>query len=294
MGAIEANRRYAGLLGWAPADFGVTGFDGELVAGIQAAQHRLDVEADGICGPTTYGAWLAERQASVAKEPANPTGPGLIAMYEAKRTWLRDVLDLPPVGSPRYEASRSLIDAMIRSADGLDWSWLERPYRQDFEWCGAFASYAWRAAGLARAWRYTYFASTFRLDCWGRYQAFQHTPNPRPAAGPYRQMLVLDEHAGPMDACFDEDDLPRAGDLLLVGGVNTAFGKHIAIVESYDPVAGIFTTIEGNATGAGPTGATRHGVVRTRRPVGLPKDARPTTYHARRLIRPAPTDLGET
>lgn len=296
MGVIETNQWYANLLGWTPADFGCTAIDASLVAAIQEAQTRLEIGVDGKCGPATYGAVLGDRQKQlIAGLPSSAdllADAGKIALCEAKQTWLRDIVDLPPSGTSAYAKSQPLIDQMIRSDAGLDWSWIEQPYNRNFEWCGAFASYAWRAAGLAQPWRYTYFASTYRLDCWGRYQPFEKTPNPRPAAGvPPRKMKELDESSGPLDAHFDDGDPPRGGDILLVGGVNTASGKHVTVVEAYDTATGMFTTIEGNATGAGPTGGTRHGVIRGHRPVGLPRGASPTTYHARRLIRPALSDL---
>jgi hypothetical protein len=295
MGVVESNQWYAHLLGWTPADFGSTAIDVGLVAAIKGAQGRLEVGVDGICGPATYAAVLAERQRnlldgiSVSADPL--ADAGWIAVYEAKRAWLRDIIDLPPTGTPAHAESQPLIEQMIRSEAGLGWSWIDPPYNRNFEWCGAFASYAWRAAGLGLPWRYTYFASTFRLDCWGRYQPFEKTPNARPVTGMPRKIVELDESSGPLQAHFSDGDPPRAGDILLVGGVNTAYGKHVVVVESYDTSSGMFTTLEGNATGAGPTGATRHGVIRGHRPVGLPRGAATTTYHARRLIRPALSDL---
>lgn len=295
MGVIEANQWYANLLGWTPQDFSCTSIDASLVAAIGEAQTRLQLDHDGKCGPNTYAAVLADRQKRLIAGLASSADPvadaGWIALLEAKQIWLRDIVDLPPAGTQAYERSQPLIDHMIRSDAGLDWSWVDQPYNRNFEWCGAFASYAWRAAGVALPWRYTYFASTFRLDCWGRYQPFEKTPNPRPQTGVLRKMVELDESSGPLDAHFEGNDPPRAGDILLVGGVNTAYGKHVTIVESYDTATGMFTTIEGNATGAGPGGGTRHGVIRGRRPVGLPRGASPTTYHARRLIRPTLSDL---
>ena len=140
--------------------------------------------------------------------------------------------------------------------------------------------------------RKTYFSSNYRLDRFARYVApFENTPNPRPAEGPFRKLVELDERSGPLDAYFSQDAPPRPGDILLVGGKNTAYGKHVTLVESYDPLAGYFTTLEGNATGPGPSGGVRHGVIRTRRPVGLSNNAPLATYHARRLIRVAPSDL---
>jgi hypothetical protein len=295
MGVIESNQWYAQLLGWTPADFGSAVIDAGLVSAIKEIQTRFELGVDGICGPATYAAVLAERQKTALNGMSASADPladaGWVAVHEAKRCWLRDIIDLPPPGTPAFAESQPLIEQMIRGEAGLGWSWVDPPYQRNFEWCGAFASYAWRAAGLALPWRYTYFASTFRLDCWGRYQPFEKTPNPKPLTGAPRKLVELDESSGPLQAHFADGDPPRAGDILLVGGVHTAYGKHVAIVESYDTSTGTFTTLEGNATGAGPLGATRHGVIRGRRPVGLPRGAAATTYHARRVIRPAPSDL---
>jgi hypothetical protein len=294
MGALDVNRSYSKLLGWTCSDFACSAFDNALVAAVRAAQTRFELTADGVCGPKTYAAVLADQQTSLLANQGTSTNrlvdAGMIAVLEAKRCWLRNIIDLPPKGATEYEPSRAQIDKLIRTPDGIDWDW-EPPYVGQFEWCGAFAAFAWRAAGIKVATRRAFFSSTYRLDRWARYWAFETTPNPKPAHGPYRQIIELDSTSGPVDARFDDDDLPRAGDILLVGGVSTAYGKHVTLVESYDMTTGVFTTIEGNGTGAGPSGGTRHGVVRRQRPVGLPHGADPTTYHARRLIRPSLADL---
>lgn len=295
MSTIDVNRWNAKLLGWSPQDFERTAFDDQLVSSIRAAQERLKLHVDGICGRQTYAALLAERQrallAGQATAVARHARAGVIAVCEAKLAWLRNIVDLPSKGAPDFETSRAAIDQMIRSEQGLGWFW-EEPYRGNYEWCGAFVGFAWRAAGLKLELRKTYFSSTYRLDRYARYApAFETTPNPRPAEGPFRELVELDEHSGPLDAWFGEGAPPRPGDILLVGGKNTAYGKHVTLVESYDPMTGLFTTLEGNATGPGPSGGARHGVIRTVRPVGLSHGAPPSRYHARRLIRVAPCDL---
>jgi hypothetical protein len=295
MGEIETNQSLANLLGWAPADFGASSFNTSLITAIREAQGKLGVTIDGLCGKYTYGALLKQRQEGLLAQRGTSVDwladAGTIAMCEAKATWLRNIVDLPPPNDTSYERCRKAIDDMIRSPAGLAWAW-QPPYQDDYEWCGAFAGFSWRAAGLIIGLRKTYFASTYRLDRYGRYkEAFENTPNPRPTSGPTRQIVELNEHSGPFDAHFANNDPPRAGDILLVGGKNTAYGKHVTIVESYDLTSGVFTTLEGNATGRGPTGGTRHGVIRGKRPVGLPNGSTPTTYHARRLMRPAPVDL---
>ena len=235
---------------------------------------------------------MLERQTSLlAKQNASLEDMGVIAVCEAKLAWLKNIIDLPPTGTATYEPCRSAIDEMIRTKRGLDWSW-QQPYRDNYEWCGAFAAFAWRAAGLARDLRYHFWSSTYRLDLFGHYKRFDTVDNPAPPQGQARRQLVeLDEHSGPMDARFAFDDPPRPGDVLLVGGKNTGYGKHVTVVESYDDATGVFTTLEGNATGPGPSGGVRHGVIRHQRKVGLLSSQPPTTYHARRLIRPALLDL---
>jgi len=291
---VIQNQLLAGRLGWTPSEIvpGELVIDADFVVKLAARQTELDVVADGVCGPATYSAVLARKQAELATGSIETKleRAGQITVCEAKRLWLRGIVDLPPAGTAAYEASRSAIDQMIRSSLGLGWDW-EPEYRRNFEWCGAFCAYAWRAGGIPLAMRKSFFASTYRLDKFARYQPFEQTANPRPATGPYRNFVELDEHSAPLDVAGFGGDDPRAGDILLVGGINTAYGKHITIIESFDTAAGIATTLEGNATGAGPSGTRQHGVIRSRRAIGLRPGDQPTTYFARRLIRPSVRDL---
>ena len=292
---IQHNRQYAARLGWSPGDFCTVAFDPALVEAITHAQIALGVAADGIAGPTTYRMWIDRRLTELFAARTTAADllrdSGEIALLTAKRAWLDSVID-PPTPDVSYAPSRRRIDTMIRSADGLGWSWLPSYTKvNDFEWCGAFASFAWRAASVTLHWRRDFFSSTYRLDLWARYLPFEKTPNPRPASGPYRSWLALNEHSHADEVSFGQDDPPRAGDILLVGPVDSDYGAHVTLVEAYDAEAGVFTTIEGNGGGAWPDGQHVRGVVRGHRPVGVPPDAPPTTYHARRLIRPAVADL---
>lgn len=292
------NQRFADRLGWTPADLGASGFGADLEEAIRGQQRALGVVVDGVFGPVTYAAHQAhlasELDLARAAAPTDLELAGRRALVEARLLWLRGVID-PPTAAPAYAASRAVIDALIRSRDGLGWTW-EPPYQHDdnFEWCGTLAAWAWRAAGLALALRKKYFASCYRLDRYGRYAAIDdHPASPRPATDP-RRWLRLDQHASPEDAWFDDDDPPRAGDILLVGPAQGNYGKHICLVERFDAAAGTLTTIEGNGTGRLPSGARAHGIVRAQRPIGLGPDEPLTRYHARRLIRPSIHDLGPT
>lgn len=292
---LVANQRSAARLGWSPAELGASGFDATLEPCIRALQRSLQVTDDGVFGPDSYAAYLAAHGARLASALATtPTDlelAGRLAVVEAKRLWLRGVID-PPTGAAAHAASRAVIDALIRSRDGLGWTW-EAPYQHDgdFEWCGTLAAWAWRAAGVRLPLRQKYFASTYRLDRYGRYAPVDaDTANPRPADAP-RRWLALDEHAGPAQAWFADDDPPRAGDILLVGPTRGDYGKHICLVERFDAEAGVFTTLEGNGTGLLPDGTRAHGIIRTRRAIGLGPDDPPTRYHPRRLLRPSVHDL---
>lgn len=291
---IQQNHRYADLLGWTPHDFGTEIIDGRLVDAVTRTQLALGVLADGIAGPATYRAQIDRRIAALIGDRATSTDwlrdAGVVALLTAKRVWLEGVID-PPTADPTYASSRARIDQAIRTTDGLGWDWLP-PYQQrgDFAWCGAFASLAWRAAGMAPSWRRTFFSSTYRLDRWASYEPFEKTANPRPATGPTRKWLALNERSSPSSVAFAPGDGPRAGDILLIGPPGSDFGVHVTLVERYDDATGIFTTIEGNGTGAFASGEHVHGVVRAQRLVGL-RGRVATNYHARRLIRPALGDL---
>jgi hypothetical protein len=301
---LEQNRVYATRLGWKPSDFGapVNDFSPGLVTSIELAQKFLGVSIDGVAGPATFSALLEKQQRVLLDGLSLKTGDdklidaGMIALYENKIWWMRNdgIFDLPAHSNPNYTRCRDFIDATIRTDVGINWAW-EEPYEANtsgqgnYEWCGAYASRGWRKAGLKLTIAKDYFSSNYRLDRMARYQQInEHTLNPRPSQGPYRRILELNEKS-PVQSVVQFG--PRMGDLLLVGPVNSAYGKHVCMVEGFDEKTGEFITIEGNGTGDGPDGGRRHGVVRARRPVGLRPGMKPTVYHARRLIRIAPSDL---
>jgi hypothetical protein len=201
---------------------------------------------------------------------------GELAIAEAARLWSLDIYD-PKRSDKSHEAevSKARISDMLIACG---WTW-EAPYAGDgaVEWCGLFAGACWRAAGLNPAWLATYWASTYRLDLWARYRAFDTSkPNPRPDSD--RRMLA---ELTPMSTALPFE--PRAGDVLMIGDGSPPMGDHICLVESY--ADGVFKTIEGNGVGVGPRGNRRQGVVRAERKLGS------DGYCARRLIRPGFGDL---
>jgi len=217
----------------------------------------------------------------------------------ALAAWSRDIIDPPgkSLNDPAFDSDRTEIDAYIRNGVLLGGTQNPRTFKYqkdgDYEWCGAFAAHCWEPF-IQSDLRQLYFPSTYRLDCYGRYIAGFQTPNaqsvwrkyPRPAEGA-RKYLKLTSLTAPSVV---NDFAPQAGDILLVGtSTGPAYGAHITLVESWDPVKRIFNTIEGNGTGLGPDGKRRQGVVKAQRPLGTQTPNR--VYHALRLIRPGITDF---
>jgi hypothetical protein len=203
---------------------------------------------------------------------------GRRAIAEAARYWALDVIDPARNDhSPRAVHSRAAINEIVHAGG---WTWIDYRGDGDVEWCGLFAAACWRAAGLDPKWCASYWASTYRLDLWARYRDFPcRVANPRPATGPWRMLAELDADSTTLPWA------PRTGDILAIGDGSPRSGDHICLVESFDADRRVFHTIEGNGIGLGPDGKRRQGVVRATRHLGG------SGYCARRLIRPAPSDL---
>lgn len=282
MEEIEQNRQFAAAHGWAPDLWGAAGFDAQLVEGIRAWQAAHALLADGVCGTETYGAKLdavfdARRPHLAAEDPeARLRSAGELAVNRATRLWLDDIHD-PPSADAAYERARHAIDGMIRGESGLHWAW-RPPYvkNNDFAWCGAFMASAWGPAGLARAVRETYCASTHRLDRGARYESAVGEKPTAPPTDPTERRKHLNVDA---DRAGVVPFGPRAGDIVLVAGKD--HGDHIALVESFDPDRGVFRTIEGNGFGQSPTGKRIEGVIRREQPLS----------EVRRIIRWSVHDL---
>lgn len=205
---------------------------------------------------------------------------GRAAVVEGLRLWHLDIIDPKRSDDSEHAArSRADIDEILRASG---WGW-QIPYKGDgqLEWCGLFVAACWRAAGIDPKWLATYFASTYRLNVWATYRSMNdRNPNPEPApAAPRRLIAKLDEHSSSLPFA------PREGDILTIGDGNPIDGDHICLVRSFDSGRCVFHTIEGNGTGTGPDGKRRQGVVTAERRLGG------EGYCARRLIRPAPSDI---
>ncbi len=193
--------------------------------------------------------------------PDKPNGPNALhtkmrkVVSTAQAEWERVVVEPPNQGWER-------IDHYIRSAEGSGWSWL-KPYTRDGQtaWCGHFASFCWRAAGVKHDVVYSATPSTYRLSRWAKGTA----------------------------RVVDLDNI-RPGDLVVVGPtVDSPYGAHITIATA-KAKNGFIETIEGNAKGNAGNGAWAEGVVTQKRPFSATSNS---TYIIRFAYRPLKEDFDE-
>lgn len=203
---------------------------------------------------------------------------GQRAVAEARRLFALDVYD-PSLAdaTPHGLASKAVISSIIKAC-GWDW---ELPYRGNgqVEWCVMFVGKSWREAGLDPKWLAAFFASTIRLSAWAHYRPWNQHDNHKPSSGELRLVAMLNQDSTSIPFT------PQAGDILTIGDGTPPEGDHCTLVESYDPVTRMFSTIEGNGVGLGPDGKRREGIVRGQRKLGG------AGYCARMLVRPGPSDL---
>lgn len=208
---------------------------------------------------------------------------GELAALEAERLWNLDIFD-PPIGSKHARAAECLavIEDIIKTAG---WGFA-LPYRGDGppQWCGLFAAKCWAAAGLDPSWFATYWASTYRLLLWARYQRFssqkRYKQNPPPPAGVERRLLVQIINRNSFSVVE-----PQLGDIVIVGDGDPDCGDHITVNMGYDARTGTFDTISGNGGGVGPRGNKREGISRRAYTIGQ------RGYRPMWLLRAATGDL---
>lgn len=212
---------------------------------------------------------------------------GRAACAEAERLWQLDIRDPPAEADSLDDARcRGQIDAFIRQ--GLLWK--REPYKGDgdFAWCGAFAAWCWKAAGLRSVLREHFFASTRRLDKYalGGEPGGGRTVNP---LLPRLRLVVAEDTSAEDVRRFG----PQPGDLILIGSHEP--GAHIALLERYE--AGVFFTIEGNGFGRMASGRRREGVVKRERavddaaPASCGSSVRPSKiWRPGNRVDPAPGD----
>lgn len=207
------------------------------------------------------------------------TRAGELAVAEAERLWSLDVYDPPRNDqSVQGKACKAAIADVIRTAG---WGFA-LPYLGNGEpqWCGLFAATCWIRAGLDPRWAATYWASTYRLGLWARYQKFSaKSPNLPPADPRDRRLIGRIRPLGPLP--FE----PRPGDVVIVGDGEPEAGDHVTLCTSYNARGRTFETISGNGGGTGPRGNQREGI--SRRTYAIDSGR----YRAMWIMRPAFGDL---
>lgn len=198
------------------------------------------------------------------------SGPGDVVLAAATHEWRKRV------------ASGSLLVREYRMG-GVGWL---AP-----EWCGAFAAYCWRAAGLRQD-TARLFASTYKLvDLFGHYRRDTNIPYPDVVHCHGKVYPLRDWHElhGGLRVCVRGGvPLPdvQPGDVATVGVGRR--GSHIVLIESVLQDGSGVRTISGNGAGWWPgvdglpdKTKKRYGVVMTDYLWG----------QVRWLMRPAPADL---
>lgn len=203
---------------------------------------------------------------------------GQRAIAEAERLWQLDVYDPPRNDqSARGIANRIIIDDIIRTAG---WGWA-LPYRgPEPQWCGLMAAKCWITAGLDPKWTATYWASTYRLGLWARYQKFNGKSTNTPPLDPQDRRLMMRFVPGSIPSWT-----PRAGDIVIVGDGEPEAGDHVTLCVAYDAAARTFETLSGNGGGVGPKGNQREGISRRTYAIDTGR------YKAMWVIRPSFVDL---
>jgi uncharacterized protein YijF (DUF1287 family) len=177
------------------------------------------------------------------------TSPADLVVAAALAEWRRVVRDAPSGHA----------DILRYYHQGLGWTWQRYP-APGAQWCGAFAAFCWRAAGLDRSVRYKRLASVYRITRWCSGEQ-----------GRLRAVLL---------------DAIQPGDILLIGDNDGP--SHIGIAIAAPDESGQVETIEGNSVATLGDGTRGEGVVRRLRP---PLEVRPGSRFIHFAIRPLPADL---
>lgn len=185
----------------------------------------------------------------------------------AHRAWRSRVVEPDKDGDPANSAQ--VIDSYIRGPMGGGWSWLDEYVRNgQSAWCGMFAAYCYRSAGIKAAIARKVFPSCYRL---------------------YSSWFGSDRYV-PLSEV-------ESGDVLVVGSVKPGankWGYHITIVEDVNLSLGTVNTFEGNAHGLGPDGQRYEGVVKQVRALhGFPAaaDLPASKYRGLHAYRPLSGDF---
>lgn len=159
----------------------------------------------------------------------------LKAIERAEAEWALNVTE------PEYKGEWKRINTYIKSREGIGWTWQDDYTKNgQFAWCGAFAAFAY-GDELNFPIRQKIFPSCLRLwNAWGK------------------------------SARCRDGEAPQAGDIVVIfndiNNKSDSQGNHITLCIEPPNDLGLFSTIEGNARGAGPHGRIE-GVIKRQRDI---------------------------
>jgi len=159
----------------------------------------------------------------------------LKAIERAEAEWALNVTE------PEYKGEWKRINTYIKSREGIGWTWQDDYMKNgQFAWCGAFVAFAY-GDELNFPIRQKIFPSCLRLwNAWGK------------------------------SARCRDGEAPQAGDIVVIfNDINNKSdpqGNHITLCIEPPNDLGLFSTIEGNARGAGPEGRIE-GVIKRQRDI---------------------------
>jgi hypothetical protein len=164
-----------------------------------------------------------------------PSDQARLAIERAEAEWELNVTE------PEYKGNWQRINTYIKGREGLGWTW-EPDYTKNgqFAWCGAFASFAYGDM-INFPIKQKIFPSCLRLwNAWGKTARCRDGEKPLPG-----DIVVV------FNNIADKSDVQ---------------GNHITLCVEAPNDLGLFSTIEGNARGEGPSGRIE-GVIRRQRDV---------------------------
>lgn len=204
---------------------------------------------------------------------------------------------MTPIEIAQEEWTKPVVDngEPASNAQILQYIWRVRPDVKQhspntFPWCGAFAAFCYQGI---RPWLLQhFFASTYRLDCYGRGEpVVMEGPNGEPISwdpGKDQDRLYaqLDEHTSALP------DWVGPNDIALVGTHD--YGSHVTLIQTVRDFDGlprqVGQCLGGNQTGILPGHKFGRGVSGHDFCVGRVYEKPYVTMHIRRVIRPAPGD----
>lgn len=263
-------------------------WDSQTVRAVAAWQAAHSLLVDGMVGPQTRSAMDKQWRATPEPHPAAPSAPGWLPLANhivaiAQHDWNKNISEVDTTAGGGLAAifrdsgwSRYGIDFSAATKKPKDWcgmavaSWYARAglnpiHRRSFwatENVRSFFSYAVEGNTHHRTARLVDASNSGNWTDIERWHAGQNASRRWTNVQRIRQL-----------GSAGVKQLPIApADIVLIShGGHVSGANHITLVESYAPDSGELVTLEGNASGDGPSGSATDAVVRVARSLRNPK-----------------------